>query len=84
MKFEVFKNKLLISKSTPDIGESREEMGITYQGKELVIGFNPHYIIDVLKNLESNEIEIEVTDSEKPGVIRSDAYIYIVLPMRLG
>lgn len=84
VKFEVFKNKILISKSTPDIGESREEMEISYQGKELVIGFNPHYVIDVLKNLDTEEIELEVTDSEKPGVIRSGAYVYIVLPMRLG
>ncbi|MCX5702692.1 MAG: DNA polymerase III subunit beta [Candidatus Omnitrophica bacterium] len=84
VKLEVFKDKLVISKSTPDIGESREEVSVEYRGKEVVIGFNPYYLIDVLKNLPDEKIEFELTDSEKPGVIRTNGYIYIVLPMRLG
>ena len=84
VKFEVFKNKLVVSKSTPDIGESREEMPISYQGKELIIGFNPTYLADVLKNLNEESIGLELTDTEKPGVIRINGYIYIVLPMRLN
>ncbi len=84
IKLEVFKNKLVVSKSTPDIGESREEAPVEYQGKEMVIGFNPNYLIDVLKNLTEEQIELELTDTEKPGVIRTDGYVYIVLPMRLS
>jgi len=84
LKLEVFKNKLVVSKSTPDVGESREEVGVEYQGKEMVIGFNPGYLIDVLKNLREERIELELTDGEKPGVIRSNGYVYIVLPMRLN
>lgn len=84
VKLEVFKNKLVVSKSTPDIGESREEVVVEYQGKELAIGFNPTYLIDVLKNLTLETVELELTDSDKPGVIRVDGYVYIVLPMRLN
>jgi DNA polymerase-3 subunit beta len=84
VKLELFKNKLVVSKSTPDIGESREEVAVEYQGKELVIGFNPNYLIDVLKNLSVEQVELELSDSEKPGVIRVNGYIYIVLPMRLS
>ncbi|MCX5695908.1 MAG: DNA polymerase III subunit beta [Candidatus Omnitrophica bacterium] len=84
VKFEVFKNKLVVSKSTPDVGESREELAVVYQGKELAIGFNPSYLIDVLKNLNVEEIDLELTDAEKPGVIRINGYVYIVLPMRLS
>jgi len=84
VKLEVFKNKLVVSKSTPDIGESREEVTIEYQGKEMAIGFNPNYLIDVLKNLKEEKIEFELTDTEKPGVIRIGGYVYIVLPMRLS
>ena len=40
--------------------------------------------IDVLKNLDDDAIDLEVTDSEKPGVIRINGYTYIVLPMRLN
>ncbi|MFH0912937.1 MAG: DNA polymerase III subunit beta [Candidatus Omnitrophota bacterium] len=84
VKLEALKNKLVVSKSTPDIGESREEMAVEYKGKEMAIGFNPVYLIDVLKNLRDEEIEFELTDSEKPGVIRLGGYVYIVLPMRLS
>ncbi len=84
VKLEIFKNKLVVSKSTPDVGESREELSVTYQGKELAIGFNPNYLIDVLKNLSAESVDIELTDSEKPGVIRINGYTYIVLPMRIS
>lgn len=84
VKLEVFREKLVISKSTPDVGESREEMAIENTGKELVVGFNPNYLIDALKNLAKETIEFELSGSEKPGVIRDDGYVYIVLPMRLG
>lgn len=84
VKLELFKNKLVVSKSTPDIGESREEVAMEYQGKELAIGFNPVYLIDALKNLAVETVEFELTDSEKPGVMRLSNYVYIVLPMRLS
>jgi len=84
VKLEVFKNKLVVSKSTPDVGESREELVVAYQGKELAIGFNPAYLIDVLKNLNDESVDLELTDTEKPGVIRINGYVYIVLPMRLS
>ena len=84
LKLEIFKDKMVISKSTPDVGESREEVLIQYSGKEMVIGFNPVYLSDVLKAVSIETTEWEVTGSEKPGVMRGDGYVYIVLPMRLG
>jgi len=84
VKLEVFKNKLVISKSTPDVGEFHEELAVEYQGRELVIGFNPVYLIDILKNLNEETINLEMVDGEKPGVIRMSGYVYIVLPMRLN
>jgi DNA polymerase-3 subunit beta len=84
VKLEVFKNKLVVSKSTPDVGESREEMPVEYQGRDMTIGFNPHYLIDVLKNLRQESVALELADSDKPGIIRTEGYTYIILPMRLG
>ncbi len=83
VKFEVFPDKLVISKTTPDVGESREEVPITYGGKELIIGFNPQYLIDVLKNIDQEMIEMELSGPDKAGVIRIQDYLYLALPMRL-
>jgi len=84
VKLEVFKDKMVISKSTPDVGESFEEVRVEYKGKEIVIGFNPTYLVDVLKSLHDEKITLELTDSDRAGVIRTVGYVYIVLPMRLS
>ena len=83
IKFEVFNNKLVISKSTPDVGESREEIAIEYNGDEIVVGFNPQYLIDFLKNIETDQIQMELLGSDKPAVMRLEDYLYLALPMRI-
>ena len=76
-------DKLVVSKSTPDVGESREELAIEYGGKEMMVGFNPQFLIDVLKNIEQETIELELLGPDKAGVIRLADYLYLALPMRL-
>ena len=83
IKFEVFKDKLVVSKTTPDVGESREEIPIEYGGNELIVGFNPQYLIDMLKNINTETIEYELFGSDKPAVARTSSYLYLVLPMRI-
>jgi DNA polymerase-3 subunit beta len=83
VKFELFKNKLVISKSTPDIGEHREEIEIEYGHQELMVGFNPQFFIDVLKHLPHEEIDLEFLGPDKPCVLRAGDYLYLALPMRL-
>lgn len=83
IKFEVFSDKIVVSKITPDVGESREEVPIQYSGKELVVGFNPQFFIDVLKNINSNNIDLELLGSDKAAVIRQENYLYLALPMRI-
>lgn len=83
VKFELFKNKLVVSKTTPDIGESREEILVEYNGHEMIVGFNPQYMMDVLKNITDTDIELELAGVDKPCVIRKENYLYLALPMRL-
>lgn len=83
IKFEIFKDKMVISKSTPDIGESREEIQIDYTGSEMIIGFNPNFLIDFLKNIENQSIDMELIGVDKPAVMRMDDYLYLALPMRI-
>lgn len=83
IKFEVFLDKLVVSKSTPNVGESREEVPIENNGKELVVGFNPQFLIDVLKNINEEMISMELLGPDKAGVIRMEDYLYLALPMRI-
>jgi len=85
IRFDLKTERLILSKQTPELGEAHEELQAGYDGPEFSIGFNPDYIIDVLKVLPDGTIEMELPGPEKPGVIRTkDQYVYIVLPMQLN
>ena len=84
VKINVIKDRMIITKSTPDLGEAREELEVDYKGGEFVIGFNPGFLIDVLKNVEEDNVKFSFVDPEKPAVIKSgEDYTYIVLPMQV-
>jgi len=85
VKINIQKQKITISKNTPYLGEAKEEISASFNGeKEIEIGFNPRYLIEVLKNIDDEKVEFEVNDFNKPGVIRrGDEYVYVVLPMQL-
>lgn len=84
IKMDISKDRMAISKNTPYMGEVKEELGVSYKGKNLSVGFNPNYIIEVLKNIDTNEVSLELADNGKPGVIRlGNEYVYVVLPMQI-
>jgi DNA polymerase-3 subunit beta len=85
IKIDILKNKMIISKSNPNIGEAKEELDVTFKGSEMSVGFNPNYLTDVLKVVPKDELEIELLGPDKPAVIRvEDWYVYLVLPMQLA
>jgi DNA polymerase-3 subunit beta len=85
IKIDLFKNKLIFSKNSPDMGEAKEEIDIEHKGDEFSVGFNPNYLLDVLKSLRDQNISLELTGPESPGIIRAQGnYVYIVLPMQLS
>lgn len=85
IRFDLKQNQLVLSKQTPEIGEAHEELQTQYSGQEFSVGFNPAYLIDVLKALPDSEVALELPGPDRPGVIRTkDHYLYIVLPMQLN
>lgn len=84
IKLDITKDKMAVSKNTQYTGEVREELSVLYKGKNVSVGFNPNYIIEALKNIDEDEIGLELGDNDKPGVIRlGSEYIYVVLPMQV-
>jgi DNA polymerase-3 subunit beta len=79
------KNKLEITANSPDVGEAKETLAINYKGADLVIAFNPKYVIDPLMALTDDEVFIELIDELSPGVLKINGpFLYVVMPMRLG
>lgn len=82
IKLNILKDKIILSKSTSDVGEASDEIDAQWN-KELMIGFNYKYLIDTLRTIKDDEIKIELTTADKPIVLRTSEYIYIVLPMQI-
>ena len=84
-KLTFAKNNLVVSMTTPDIGEARETLPIKYTAKEITVAFNPEYMMDPLKNLTCDEVFLELTDELSPGVIKCDVpFLYVLMPMRIS
>ena len=78
-------NRLQVSANTPELGEALETVPIKYTGKEVSIAFNPEFLVDPLRNIESDEVYLEVTDDLSPGVLKCDApFLYVLMPMRMS
>lgn len=79
-------NDTLVITSNSQLGKVREEVLVNLQGDEIEIAFNSRYLLDVLKNMEDDEVILEMTSSISPCIIKSkgaDNYTYLVLPVRL-
>lgn len=80
------KGVLKTSAHNPEQEEAEEEIEVDYDGESLEIGFNVSYLLDVLSVLESENIEILLSDSNSSCLIEAaDASKskYVVMPMRL-
>ncbi len=85
VKLSFGKNALTITATTPEVGEAKETMAINYKGKEITIAFNPQYLMDPLRNLDADEVFMELTDELSPGVVKVNApFLYVLMPMRLS
>lgn len=84
VRLELRKDNIVISKSTPQLGEAKEIINAQYTGAPLEISFNPNYLIDALKNLEEEEIVFEFFGPDKPAILRREDYLYLVVPMKIG
>lgn len=77
---------ILVITSNSQLGKVREEVNINLQGEGVQIAFNSRYLLDVLKNMEDDDVVIEMTSSVSPCVIKgrnSNSSKYLVLPVRL-
>jgi DNA polymerase-3 subunit beta len=85
VKLAFSKNTLTIIASAPEVGEARETLSVNYKGKDFTIAFNPQYLMDPLRNLDADEVFLELTDELSPGVLKTNApFLYVLMPMRVG
>lgn len=65
------------------IGSMDEEIDIAKEGKDLMIGFNPKFLIDALRVIDDEEVDLYMVNPKAPCFIRDaeENYIYLILPV---
>ena len=65
------------------IGSMNEDIDIEKEGSDLMIGFNPKFLIDALRVIEDEKVDIYLVNPKAPCFIRDkdSTYIYLVLPV---
>ena len=86
VRFALSDGFLKISANAQNVGEEEEELEVPYKGAHFEIAFNPHFLLDVLKNSEGPKVNLEFTNSLNPGMIKPagvENYLCVIMPMRL-
>jgi DNA polymerase-3 subunit beta len=79
-----------LTASTPDLGEAEEDIEASYDGEEMVVGFNATYILDVMKTTETDNMRFEMGTPVGATIVKpgeepdGETYMCLVMPLRLA
>ena len=67
------------------LGSMNEDIDIEKQGRDLMIGFNPKFLIDALRVIDEEEVDLYMVNPKAPCFIKNEdkGYIYLILPVSL-
>lgn len=73
-------------KINSQIGSMNEHIAIEKEGKDILIGFNPRFLIDALRVIDDETIQIYLVNSKAPCFIKdeTESYIYLILPVNFN
>ena len=79
-------DKIMVIACVVQSGDVREELIVESVGKNLEIGFNPKYLIEAVRAVSEDKINLDFGSSISPCVIRpleGEEFTYMVLPVRI-
>jgi len=88
VKFQIDKNKVDVTSSSPDLGEAHETITVDYQGPPLTICFNAQYVLDFLSAVGTDVVSLDLKDEVSQAVVKPVGaegydYTYVIMPMRV-
>lgn len=84
--FSFDKDKLKIDSTNPEIGESKEDMVINYNGEHVEAMFNPRFFIETINVIDDENILLSISSGEKPCLIEPEkdrTYLSVIMPMKI-
>jgi DNA polymerase III subunit beta len=76
-----------LSVVSQEVGEASGTVDGDFSGEDLVIAFNPSYLIDGVEAVADDEVIIETADPSRPATVRAaerDDYRYLLMPVRVS
>jgi DNA polymerase-3 subunit beta len=84
IKLALDKGSLIFTSRAPETGDAQIDMEVDYTAEPMEIGFNPQFLVDVLRVIKEDTFELHLGQSDRPGLIKSGAnFLYIVMPVNL-
>ena len=88
VKFQLEKNKVDVTSSSPEFGEARETLPVDYAGGAMQICFNAQYVLDFLSAVATDVVALELKDEVSQAVMtpvgaEGYEYTYVIMPMRV-
>jgi DNA polymerase-3 subunit beta len=86
VKLHICKGLMILSAVTPDVGEAKDEIAVSYDGDDIDIVFNPDYLLDALGSIETDRTVLQLKDALSPGVLKpyeSEDYVYVIMPIKV-
>jgi len=76
---------MVFSARAPETGAAEIQMPVAYTGAPIAIGFNPQFLSDALRVLQTPEFELQLGQPDRPGVIKGEPdFLYVLMPINLG
>jgi DNA polymerase-3 subunit beta len=71
---------------TADWGTATEDVEAKYEGAEMVVAFNPNFLMEGVEAVTGDEVALDTLDALKPATLRpidGDSYLYLLMPVRV-
>lgn len=75
--------QLVLSSSAADIGQSKVQLPVAYDGEPFVIRFDVRFVADFLRVVDAaGTVQLDLIDPDSAAVFRGDdAYVYVIMPL---
>lgn len=86
VKMDFSQNSLKLTADTPDSGKSEEELSINYANEDLTIAFNYKYVLEALKNIDCEEVNIGLNSPLSATVLRPNCeedFVCLIMPVQI-
>ncbi len=78
------KKGLVLTSRSPEAGEATINFACKYDGADIEIGFNPVFLTEALRVVDSDEVSLELTAPNRPGLLKGGPnFVYVIMPVNL-